>query len=66
VIHLTGDLVEQLHERRCDLAYTNLDLLPDDSGPITPDVLAEITVNRLAAGTLYGPIRRYGKAVTQG
>jgi hypothetical protein len=51
---LTDDLVEQLRHRRYDLALCNndrLDGLPIDQ-PIDPDLLAEITVDRLAAQAL--------------
>ena len=53
-VPLTDDLVEQLRQRRWDLAATNLDRLDGvgASEPIPPDLLAEITVDRLAAGAL--------------
>ncbi len=53
-VPLTDDLVEQLRHRRYDLARCNndrLDGLPVDE-PIDPDLLAEITVDRLAAQAL--------------
>jgi hypothetical protein len=53
-VPLTDDLVEQLRHRRYDLALCNndrLDGLPVDK-PIDPDLLAEITVDRLAAQAL--------------
>ncbi|HEV7494645.1 hypothetical protein [Baekduia sp.] len=53
-VPLTDDLIEQLRHRRYDLALCNndrLDGLPVDK-PIDPDLLAEITVDRLAAQAL--------------
>ncbi len=53
-VPLTDDLVEQLRHRRYDLARCNndrLDGLPIDK-PIDPDLLAEITTDRLAAQAL--------------
>jgi hypothetical protein len=53
-VPLTNDLIEQLRQRRWDLAATNIDRL-DGIGanePIPPDVLAEITTDRLAARAL--------------
>ncbi len=53
-VPLTDDLIEQLRHRRYDLARCNndrLDGLPINK-PIDPDLLAEITVDRLAAQTL--------------
>jgi len=53
-VPLTDDLIEQLRHRRYDLAFTNKDRLnglePDE--PIAPDLLAEITEDRLAAQAL--------------
>lgn len=53
-VPLTDDLVEQLRQRRYDLAFTNKDRLDglDVNQPIEPDLLAEITVDRLAAVAL--------------
>ena len=65
-IPLTGDLVEQLLQRRYDLALTNkdrLDGLPINE-PIAPDILAEITVDRLAAEALHHLIGRYTRAMS--
>jgi hypothetical protein len=62
-VPLTDDLVEQLRRRRWDLAVTNkdrLDGLPVND-PIDPDLLAEITVDRLAAQALD---RLFGKYET--
>ncbi len=53
-VPLTDDLVEQLRRRRYDLALCNndrLDGLPVDK-PIDPDLLDEITHDRLAAQAL--------------
>jgi hypothetical protein len=64
-VPLTDDLVEQLRHRRWDLAATNLDRL-DGVGvheAIPPDLLAEITVDRLAAGALDRVIGSYAIAV---
>jgi hypothetical protein len=51
-VPLTAGHVEQLRRRRYDLAMTNIDRLPDDNGPISPETLEEITADRLAAGAL--------------
>jgi hypothetical protein len=60
-VPLTDDLVEQLRHRRWDLAATNLDRLDGISAndPIPPDLLAEITTDRLAAGALDRVIGTY-------
>jgi hypothetical protein len=63
-VPLTDDLVEQLRHRRWDLAATNLDRL-DNVGvhdPIPPDLLAEITTDRLAAQALDNLIGTYAIA----
>jgi hypothetical protein len=64
-VPLTDDLVEQLRQRRWDLAATNLDRLDGVSvhEAIPPDLLAEITVDRLAAGALDDVIGSYAIAV---
>jgi hypothetical protein len=64
-VPLTYGLVEQLIRRRYDLAMTNVDHLPDDNGPISPETLAEITVNRLACGALHRVIGAYTAAVAR-
>ena len=64
-VPLTGDLIEQLFKRRMDLALTNADLLPERNGPISPELLAEITVNRLACGALTRLFSRYANATKQ-
>jgi hypothetical protein len=53
-VPLTDDHIEQLHQRRYDLAFTNRDRLEDldPNEPIDPDLLTEITVDRLAAQAL--------------
>jgi hypothetical protein len=58
-VPLTAGHIEQLRHRRCDLAMTNLDLLPEDNGPISPEFLEEITANRLAAEALYRLFGRF-------
>ena len=66
-VPLTDDLVEQLRQRRWDLAATNLDRL-DGVGanePIPPDLLAEITIDRLAAGALDRLLGAYAIGATQ-
>jgi hypothetical protein len=64
-VPLTDDLVEQLRHRRWDLAATNLDRLDNVSvhDPIPPDLLAEITTDRLAAQALDHVIGTYAVAV---
>jgi hypothetical protein len=61
-VFLTDDLIEQLGKRRMDLALTNVDRLPENNGPISPELLAEITVNRLACGILTRLFNRYARA----
>jgi hypothetical protein len=63
-IPLTDDLVEQLRHRRYDCAFTNKDRLDglEVNEPIDPDLLAEITVDRLAAQALYRVITKYETA----
>jgi hypothetical protein len=61
-VPLTDDLVEQLRHRRYDLAMTNVDRLPESNGPISPELLAEITVDRLACGALERLFRAHAKA----
>jgi hypothetical protein len=63
-VPLTDDLIEQLRHRRYDLALCNndrLDGLPVNE-PIEPDLLAEITVDRLAAQALDRLFGVYAKA----
>jgi hypothetical protein len=63
-VPLTDDLIEQLRHRRYDLALCNndrLDGLPVDK-PIDPDLLAAITVDRLAAQALDHLFATYAKA----
>jgi hypothetical protein len=64
-VPLTGDLVEQLCHRRWDLGATNLDRLDGVSvhETIPPGLLAEITIDRLAAGALDRVIGTYVIAV---
>jgi hypothetical protein len=65
-IPLTDDLVEQLRHRRYDCAFTNKDRLDglDVNEPIEPELLAEITTDRLAAQALYRVIAKYEAATT--
>ena len=53
-VPLTDDLVEQMRRRRWDLAVTNANRLDglNVNQPIDPDLLAEITTDRLAAQAL--------------
>jgi hypothetical protein len=63
-VALTDDLIDLLRRRRDDLAFTNVDRL-DDVGAdeaIEPDLLAEITVNRLAIGALTRVFDAYAAA----
>ncbi len=62
-VPLTDDLVEQLRHRRYDLAMSNADRLPDGTGPISPETLAEITHDRLAAQALDHLFSVYAKTV---
>jgi hypothetical protein len=61
-VPLTDDLVEQLRHRRYDLALANNDRLPENNGPISPELLAEITVDRLAAQALDRLFGAYARA----
>lgn len=64
-VPLTDDLIEQLFKRRMNLALTNADRLPEHNGPISPELLAEITVNRLACGALTRLFSRYARATEE-
>jgi hypothetical protein len=66
-VPLTDDLIEQLRRRRWDLAVTNKDRLDglDVNEPIDPDLLAEITVDRLAAQALDRLFGTYAKAARE-
>jgi hypothetical protein len=63
-VPMTDDLIEQLRHRRYDLALCNKDRLDglDVNEPIDPDLLAEITVDRLAAQALDRLFGTYAKA----
>ncbi|HEV7495837.1 hypothetical protein [Baekduia sp.] len=61
-VPLTDDLVEQLRHRRYDLAMSNADRLPENNGPISPETLADITHDRLAAQALDRLFRTWPKA----
>jgi hypothetical protein len=63
-VPLTDDLVEQLRHRRYDLALCNKDRLDglDVNEPVDPDLLAEITVDRLAAQALDRLFSKYATA----
>jgi hypothetical protein len=51
-VPLTEDLINLLALRRHDLATTNVDRLEDAGEIIAPDLLADITTNRLAIRAL--------------
>jgi hypothetical protein len=59
---LPEDLVNLLGLRRYDLAMSNADRLPEHNGPISPETLAEITHDRLAAQALDRLFSTYTKA----
>jgi hypothetical protein len=61
-VPLTEDLIDLLRRRRNDLAFTNIDRLPDNNGPISPELLAEITTNRRAIGALTHVFSAYARA----
>jgi hypothetical protein len=63
-VPLTDDLIEQLCHRRLDLAFTNKDRLDglDPNTPIDPELLTEITKDRLAAQALDRLITTYTTA----
>jgi hypothetical protein len=60
-VPLTFGHIDQLRRRRWDLGATNIDRLDDIpvGTPIDPDLLAEITKDRLAAGALDRVIGTY-------
>lgn len=58
-VPLSDDLIDLLRLRRYDLALANVDRLPERNGPISPELLAEITVDRLAQGALDRLFRRW-------
>jgi hypothetical protein len=65
-VPLTDGFIEQLHHRRYDLGFTNLDRL-DDLDEVNSDeeaarIRAEITADRLAAQALDGLFMTYGAA----
>jgi len=64
-VPLTDDLIEQLRHRRYDLAFTNPDRLDglDPNEPIDPDLLTEITEDRLAAQALDHLFADYTQAI---
>ena len=63
-VPLTEDLINLLDLRRYDLAMTNANRLDDldVNEPIPPDLLSEITVDRLAAEALDRLFTTYAKA----
>jgi hypothetical protein len=65
-VPLTEDLINLLGLRRYDLAMSNADRLPEHNGPISPETLAEITHDRLAAQALDRLFTTYARAVTRG
>jgi hypothetical protein len=58
-VPLTAGHIEQLRRRRHDLGMTNIDRLPEDNGPISPETLEEITTDRRAAGALDRLFKRF-------
>jgi hypothetical protein len=58
-VPLTVEHIEQLRRRRHDLGMTNIDRLPENNGPISPELLEEITIDRRAAGALDGLFKRF-------
>ena len=52
-VPLTAGHIEQLRHRHRDLGLASIDRLPENSGPISPDTLEEITIDRLAAEELH-------------
>ena len=66
-IEMTEDLAQQLAHRRYDLGLTNINRLDTvgANNPIPADVLAEITVDRLACGILDRLIGTYTVAVAR-
>ncbi|HEV7493264.1 hypothetical protein [Baekduia sp.] len=65
-VPLTEDLINLLGLRRYDLAMSNADRLPEHNGPISPETLAEITHDRLAAQALDRLFSTYARAVARG
>ncbi len=65
-VPLTDDLINLLALRRHDLATTNADRLEDVpvGTPINPDLLAEITADRLACGALHHLFGTYAEATS--
>jgi hypothetical protein len=63
-VPMTDGFVEQLHHRRYDLGFTNLDRLDDlddtESDEEAARIRAEITADRLAAQALDGLFMAYG------
>lgn len=64
---MTEDLAQQLAHRRYDLGLTHINRLDTvgANNPIPADVLAEITVDRLACGILDRRIGDYTVAVAR-
>jgi hypothetical protein len=62
-VPLTEDLINLLGLRRYDLAMSNADRLPEHNGPISPETLAEITRDRLAAQALDRLFSTYARAI---
>jgi hypothetical protein len=65
-VRLTDDLIEELRRRRFDLACTNRDRLDglDLDEPIAPDLLTEITDDRLAGQALDRLFGAYERAIS--
>jgi hypothetical protein len=60
-VPLTDDLVNLLGLRREDLVLTINDRIGEYAGPIPPEILDEITTDRLAIGALDRVFGRYAK-----
>ncbi len=65
-VPLTRGHIEQLHERRCDLLATNLDLLTDIGADTTTNaiVMSEIYANRHGVEALNRVFDAYSDAIT--
>jgi hypothetical protein len=65
-VPLTAGHVQQLHERRCDLLNTNLDLLTDIGADrqINDLVMADIHANRRSVEAINDILDSYSTAVT--
>ena len=62
-VALTDDLIDMLGLRREDLALTITNRFSEYDGPPPPEILEEITTDRLAIGALDRLFQKYAKAV---